>query len=101
MSRLCVDKRIRILAGTKKAWKTCLIGLIQPSMSSVCGKLKGNASIQVKLPSNPQFGESWPHSFWAIIRPASLREKEGLACHIRQSGQLGLQTKLCVNVLLT
>jgi hypothetical protein len=100
MSRLCVDKQIRIFAVTKKAWKTCLIGLIQACMQSVCGKLKGNASIQVKLPSNPQFGESLPHSFWAIVRPAFPREKKSFACHIKQSWQLGLQTKLRVNVLL-
>jgi hypothetical protein len=81
MSRLCVDKQIRIFVVTKKSVENLPDGLIQACIQSVCGKLKGNASIQVKSPSNPQFGELLPHSFWAIIFPVTRVRKRIWPAH--------------------
>jgi hypothetical protein len=79
MSRLCVDKQLRIIAVTKKyVEKVARFGSLFAQDNLACGKRKGNASIQVKSPSNPQFGESLPHSCWAILRPVPRVKKEGL-----------------------
>jgi hypothetical protein len=55
MSRLCVDKQLRIIAVIKKdVEKVVRVGSFFTLDNSSCGKLKGNASIQVKSPSNPE-----------------------------------------------
>lgn len=54
-----MDKQLRIIAVTKKyVEKVARFGSLFPQDNSPCGKRKGNASIQVKLPSNPQIVES-------------------------------------------